>query len=320
MKILVTGAAGFLGSNFCDRMVKIGHEVLGVDNLSTGKLEFLRNAYLHKNFDMKIIDIVKNPEELTMAMSKNIQMVYHFAANADVRYGLEHPYKDMEQNAIGTLNVLEAMRKNNVKNIAFTSTGSIYGNAQIPTTEDAPFPLQTSLYGASKLAAEGLIQAYCEGYEMQAYIFRLVSLLGQRYSHGHVFDFVKSLLNNPQELYILGNGQQYKSYLNVEDCIEAMLTCVDNSYYDVNIFNLGQDYGITVTESAKIICDEMNVKPVIKIQDAHQDQGWIGDIPKILLDTTRAQQMGWEPEHSIEQSIRNTVQWLLKNQWIMRYK
>jgi UDP-glucose 4-epimerase len=320
MKILVTGAAGFVGSNFCERMVNAGHSVMGIDNLSTGEIPFIKDLCLRDNFNIHFTDIVKDQDELTYLMSRKIDMVYHFAANADVRHGLEHPYKDLEQNTIGTLNVLEAMRKNNVHKIMFASTGSIYGNAETPTIEDTPLPIQKSLYGASKLAAEGLIQAYCEAYEMESYIFRFVSLLGQRYSHGHVFDFVKALLENPSELHILGNGNQYKSYLHISDCIEGILTCVENSYYDVNIFNLGQDYGIIVKESAAIICDEMNVNPVIYVQDKHQTQGWIGDIPRILLDTTRAQQMGWKPKYSIEESIRETVRWLLENKWILGRK
>src|SRR5262249_8532807 len=150
-------------------------------------------------------------------------MVFHFAANADVRFGTEHPRKDLEQNTIATFNVLEAMRANSVGRVAFSSTGSIYGEpAVFPTPEGAPFPIQTSLYGASKLAGEGLIQAYCEGFGFQAYIFRFVSILGERYSHGHVFDFYRSLRENPRELRVLGNGRQRKSYLYIHDCLDAI--------------------------------------------------------------------------------------------------
>src|SRR5712692_4937671 len=156
--------------------------------------------------------------------------VFHLAANADVRFGTHHPRKDLEQNTIATANVLEAMRANGIRRLAFASTGSIYGEPDVfPTPEDAPFPMQTSLYGASKLAAEGLIQAYCEGFGMQGYIFRFVSILGERYSHGHVFDFYQQLAEHPEHLHVLGNGHQRKSYLYVQDCIEAILTALEQA-------------------------------------------------------------------------------------------
>ena len=175
MKIVVTGCAGFIGSNMCDKLLKDGHHVVGVDNLSTGQYKFLVNANKNKKFTFHEIDLL-NLDKLKLIF-KDIDMIFHFAANADVRFGLEHPYKDLEQNTIVTYNVLEAMRYNNVKNIVFSSTGSVYGEAEvIPTPEAAPFPIQTSLYGASKIACEGLISAYCEGYNFKSWIFRFVSI------------------------------------------------------------------------------------------------------------------------------------------------
>ena len=168
--------------------------------------------------------------------------IFHLAANADVRFGLDHPRKDLEQNTIATYSVLEAMRKNGTRMIAFSSTGSVYGAAPvIPTPETCPFPVQTSLYGASKLAGEGLIAAYCEGYGFTAWIFRFVSILGERYSHGHVFDFYKSLLKDSSRLRVLGNGKQRKSYLYIHDCISAILLAIEKASGPVNIFNLGAD-------------------------------------------------------------------------------
>ena len=238
-KVVVTGGAGFIGSNLVDRLLA-EHEVVAYDNFSTGSEAFLRDAKRHPNFTLVRGDVL-DTEQLTAAF-KGAEMVYHLQANADVRHGTDHPRKDLDQNTIGTFNVLEAMRKNGLRKIMFSSTGSIYGDAtMIPTPEDAPFPVQTSLYGASKLAGEALIQAYCEGFDFQAFIFRFVSILGERYTHGHVFDFYKRLLVNPNELEVLGNGLQKKSYLYVQDCIDAIFMAVAKSDAKVNIYNLGTD-------------------------------------------------------------------------------
>src|SRR6516165_9241411 len=232
----VTGAAGFIGSALVDRLLAERVEVIGYDNFSTGMREFLANAHTHSGFTLVEADTLET-ERLAMAM-KGCDVVFHLAANADVRFGLQHPRKDLEQGTIATFNVLEAMRANGVKDIAFSSTGSIYGEAKvIPTPEDAPFPIQTSLYGASKLAAEGLISAYCEGYGMRAWIFRFVSILGERYTHGHVFDFYAQLKVHPEYLDVLSDGHQRKSYLHVQDCLTAMLTATEKASDRINIFN-----------------------------------------------------------------------------------
>src|SRR6202011_895130 len=191
-RAFVTGAAGFIGSNLVDRLLQTGVEVVGWDNYSTGQEAFLAGALQEPKFRFVRGDNL-DQSALTQAMA-GCDFVFHLAANADVRFGLEHPGKDLQQNTIATFNVLEAMRANGIKGVAFSSTGSVYGEATvIPTPEVAPFPVQTSLYGASKLACEGLIEAYAEGYGIRARIFRFVSILGQRYSHGHVFDFMVQL-------------------------------------------------------------------------------------------------------------------------------
>src|ERR1700685_2624900 len=196
LRVLVTGAAGFIGSNMVDRLLSDGHNVAGFDNLSTGQRRFLETALQHPHFTFHQADLLDR-KSLELAM-EGIELVVHFAANADVRFGTEHPRKDLDQNTIATWNVLEAMREQGCKRIVFSSTGSVYGEPEIfPTPETCPFPLQTSLYDASKLAAEGLIQAYSEGFGMQGYIFRFVSILGERYSHGHVFDFYQQLAEHP---------------------------------------------------------------------------------------------------------------------------
>ncbi len=222
MKALVTGAAGFIGSNLVDRLLAGQHEVVGFDNFSTGQIEFLEEALRSPNFRLVHGDLL-DPAALEAAM-ENVDFVFHLAANADVRFGTQHPRKDLEQNTIGTANVLEAMRARGVRRIAFPSTGSVYGEpAVFPTPEDAPFPIQTSLYAASKLAAEAMIAAYCEGFGMEGHVFRFVSILGERYTHGHILDFYKQLREHPGHLDVLGDGRQRKSYLYVQDCVDAIL-------------------------------------------------------------------------------------------------
>src|SRR3972149_3898899 len=222
MHFFVTGAAGFIGSNLADRLLQAGHFVIGYDNFSTGQERFLEQACASPNFRLVRGDTLDLPA-LTAAV-KGVDFVFHLAANADVRFGTEHPRKDLEQNTIATFNVLEAMRANGIRRIAFSSTGSIYGEPEVfPTPEHASFPLQTSLYGASKLAGEGLIEAYCEGFGFQTHVFRLVSIVGERYTHGHVLDFYKQLRQHPERIEILGDGKQRKSYLDIEDCLDALV-------------------------------------------------------------------------------------------------
>lgn len=314
MRYFVTGCAGFIGSNLTDRLLQAGHEVVGFDNFSTGLKEFLTQAQQSPKFTLIKGDLL-NREEVAEHM-KNIDAVFHLAANADVRFGTNHPHKDLEQNAIATFHVLEAMRANGVKRIAFASTGSIYGEAKmIPTPEDAPFPVQTSLYGASKLAAEGLIQAYSEGFDFQAYIFRFVSILGERYTHGHVFDFYQQLLKNAEELTVLGNGEQRKSYLYIQDCIDAILWAMDKSKNKMNVFNLGTDEYCQVNDSIGWICDYLKLTPKKKYTGG--DRGWIGDNPFIFLDCSRIRKLGWAPKLRIRDGVWQTIKYLSENPWVL---
>ncbi len=316
MKYFVTGGAGFIGSNLVDRLLKDGHEVVVYDNFSTGMIEFLNNS--RKNPNLKIItgDIL-DTQKLDKSMS-GCDFVFHLAANADVRRGTEHPDKDLKQNTIGTFNVLEAMRYNDIKKIAFSSTGSVYGESKvIPTPEDVPFPIQTSLYGASKLAGEGLIQAYCEGYNFQSWIFRFVSILGEKYSHGHVYDFFRQL-QHTEFLSVLGDGTQKKSYLNVKDCIDAIFIALSNSNEKINIFNLGTNDWITVNESISHICDYLGISP--KINYSGGSRGWIGDNPHILLNCYKIRNLGWNPKYSIKESIIETVEYLKQNEWLLEVR
>jgi UDP-glucose 4-epimerase len=248
--------------------------------------------------------------------------VFHLAANADVRFGLDHPRKDLEQNTIATFNVLEAMRTNGIKRIAFSSTGSVYGEAQIiPTPEEAPFPIQTSLYAASKVAGETLIHSYCEGFGFEGYIFRFVSILGERYTHGHVFDFYRQLLEHPDHLKVLGDGTQRKSYLYVQDCLDAILhvmrlNTARRAKHRVETYNLGADEYVKVNDSIRCICDHLGVKP--RLEYSGGDRGWIGDNPFIFLDINKVKATGWSAKLTIQQSIICTLQWLQRNQWVLK--
>ena len=316
MKIcnIVTGCAGFIGSNLVDRLLEDPKNyIIGIDNYSTGNNKFIIEAKKSVNFKFFEIDLL-NLNDLKKSF-KGGDIVFHFAANADVRFGINNPRKDLEQNTIATQNVLDAMQLNNIKKIVFSSTGSVYGETEIiPTPENAPFPIQTSFYGASKVACEGLISAYCEAFNMQGYIFRFVSILGERYTHGHVFDFYKKLKKNPKELVVLGNGKQRKSYLYVHDCIDGIFISLKKSKEKLNIFNLGVNDYCEVNDSIKWICDELELKPQLRYTGG--EKGWVGDNPFIFLETKKISKLGWRPKNNIKEGIIKTLKYLKKNEWV----
>ena len=314
MHFFITGVAGFIGSNLADYLLQQDYEVTGYDNLSTGNKNFIDQAEKNTSFHFIEGDVL-NTSLLQKAM-QGCDFVMHLQANADVRFGLQQPFKDIEQNTIGTYNVLESMRVNNIKKIAFSSTGSVYGEAaMIPTPEDVAFPIQTSLYATSKVSGEGLISSYCEGFGFQAWIFRFVSILGERYSHGHVFDFYKKLLQNPNELEVLGNGLQRKSYLYIRDCISAIMTAIEKASEKVNIFNLGTNEYCQVNDSIGWIAEALNIKPELKYTGG--ERGWVGDNPFIFLDTKKIQSLGWKPQLTIKEGILKTLLYLQQNNWLL---
>jgi len=317
VKIFVTGCAGFIGSNLVDRLLYDGYEVVGYDNLSTGNMRFLELAVNNPRFTFVNGDLL-DFERLSLYL-RDIDFVYHLAANADVRFGPNNTRRDLEQNTIATYNVLEVMRLNNIKNIVFSSTGSVYGEAKIiPTPENCSFPVQTSLYGASKSACEGLLQAFSESFDFNVWIFRFVSILGERYTHGHIFDFYKSLKEDPSTLRILGNGKQRKSYLYIQDCIDAILLAILQPSAKVNIYNLGVDDYCEVNDSISWICKELRVEP--KLSYAGGDRGWIGDNPFIYLDTKKIQSLGWSPKLTINDGVIKTVRYLQENEWLTNFR
>ena len=314
MRYFVTGCAGFIGSTLTERLLADGHTVVGYDNFSTGQGRFLAAALASANFRLVRGDVL---DVATLKESMNgSEFVFHLAANADVRFGTLHPRKDLEQNTIATHGVLDAMQQNGIDKIAFSSSGSVYGESStIPTPENAPFPIQTSLYGASKSAGEGLIAAYCAGFGFQSYIFRFVSILGERYTHGHIFDFYKQLEHDPSRLRVLGNGRQRKSYLYVHDCIDAMLVAIERSNDRVNIFNLGTDTYCEVDDSIGWICEALGVTP--QVEYCGGDRGWAGDNPFLFLDTKKVRALGWRPKLTIRQGIVRTLEYLRTNPCVL---
>ena len=314
MKALVTGGAGFIGSHLVDRLLAGGHQATVYDNLSTGRRRFLEGAAAQAGFRLVEGDLL-DAAALAAAVAGHDQ-VFHLAANADVRFGTEHPRRDLEQNTIGTWNVLEAMRANGVRRIAFTSTGSAYGEPTVfPTPETCPFPEQTSLYGASKAAAEGLLSAYCHGFGFEARVFRLVSALGERYQHGHVLDFMRKLRQDPSEIEVLGDGKQRKSYLYVKDVVEAMLTGVERAEGAFVALNIGHEQHCMVDDSLGWITERLGLSPRRRYTGGAR--GWIGDSPFIHLDASRMRALGWSPTLTIREAVLRTVDDIQANPWLM---
>jgi UDP-glucose 4-epimerase len=313
----ITGGAGFIGSNLADRLLAREVEVVVVDDFRTGRREFLADAL--SGAGARVVEADVSVGEGLEDAFAGCDWVFHLQANADVRRGLDHPRRDLEQNTIATSNVLEAMRASGVHRIAFSSTGSVYGEPEVfPTPEDAPFPIQTSLYAASKLAGEGLIAAYASGYEYTGMIFRFVSILGERYTHGHVFDFFCALKRDPSRLRVLGNGQQEKSYLYVQDCVDAILLACERHEDEpgAHVYNLGTDETIVVDESVGLITERLGVTP--EIEHTGGVRGWIGDSPLIHLDTSRIRGLGWEPRLTIPEAVVRTVDWLQTSEYAWR--
>jgi UDP-glucose 4-epimerase len=313
-KVCITGGAGFIGSNLADRLQAEGCEVVVVDNITTGRREFLSDLLQRRGGKLVEGDVLD--QDLLEHAFAGCDWIFHLQANADVRYGLDHPTLDLEQNTMATSRVLEAMRATGVRRIAFSSTGSIYGEpAVFPTPEDAPFPVQTSLYGASKLACEGLIAAYASGYGFTALICRFVSILGERYTHGHVYDFYCALKRDPTHLTVLGDGRQEKSYLYVQDCVSAILmaSALHRDEPGAHIYNLGTEETVVVDNSVGVITEYLGLSPAI--EHTGGSRGWVGDSPLILLDTARIQRLGWKPQVGIHEAIVRTLDWFEANKY-----
>ncbi|MGH7440911.1 MAG: NAD-dependent epimerase/dehydratase family protein [Polyangiaceae bacterium] len=304
---LVTGGAGFIGSHVVDALVARKARVTVVDNFSTGFHEFVPPREGLRVVEADLLDM----RAVEKAM-EGVDFVFHMAANADIRDNLKQPRLCIDQNLIATQNVLEAMRAAGTSKIAFASTGSVYGEATVfPTPETAPFPVQTSIYATSKVAAEGLLSSYAWGFGLQTWAFRFVSLLGPRYTHGHVWDFWRKLKRDPSRLEVLGDGKQRKSYLHVSDCVAAILVAIDKAGEQTNVFNLGHDESVIVNQSIAIITRTLGVTP--RLEYTGGTRGWVGDSPRIELDISRIRALGWAPTKTIEASIVDTLRFLDAN-------
>jgi UDP-glucose 4-epimerase len=307
--ILVTGGAGFIGSHIVDRLMDTGCKVVVFDNLSSGKMEFIEHHLDKTNFSLIKGDLLNTGE--IDAACHGVDLVHHAAANPDVRLGAVDTKVHFEQNITATYNLLEAMRKNGVPNIAFTSTSTVYGEATtIPTPEEYGPLVPISLYGASKLACEALITSYSHTFDIHSWIFRFANIVGDRGTHGIIVDFIEKLKSDAGHLEILGDGRQSKSYLHVSDCVDAILFAVDCINETVNIFNVGSEDTIDATGIAGIVVEEMGVEDVEFIYTGGK-RGWKGDVPRMLLAVDRLKELGWSPSYTSMDSVRDTARVLI---------
>lgn len=314
MRVLVTGGAGFIGSNIVDELLKKGNKVIVYDNFSTGKRHFINHNLINKNFKLVKGDVL-NTKKLTQAM-KGIDFVFHMAAHADVKGGFSDHHIDHHQNLEATQSVLEAMYKNNVKKIAFASTSSVYGDATIhPTPEDYPFE-PTSLYGATKAACESYIRTYASYYDWQAYIFRFVSFVGERYTHGITFDILKNVKKNPKVLELLSDGTPKKSSIYVQDGIAAIFKVIESCSDQINVYNIGHDDVLTVDEIVNTVLKSANIQ--IKKKYLGGNRGWKGDNNFVYLSNKKLKNLGWKPKYSFKEGIQKTVDYLLENQRLLK--
>lgn len=300
----VTGGAGFIGSWVVDRLA--GRNCITVyDNLSTGKEEFIAHHLGRSGFRFVKADLL-DAKRLSREM-KGHDYVWHMAANPDIRKGTASTMVDLEQNTIATYNLLECARKSDVRGVVFSSTSTVYGRAKVlPTPEDYGPLLPISLYGASKLACEGLVSAYSELYGMKCWIYRFANIVGHRSTHGILFDMVEKLNTDKRNLEVLGDGKQKKSYMLVEECVDGMAYGVKHAKDRLNYFNLGAQDQITVKRIIEILLEEAELKDV-KVRYTGGEGGWKGDVPRFLLDTKKMSRLGWKPKHTSEEAVREAA-------------
>jgi UDP-glucose 4-epimerase len=308
MKCVVTGGAGFIGSHLVDRLLEKGNEVTVIDNLSGGRLEFIERFFPDDRFNFIKHDLT---DDRPIKELKGADIVFHLAANPDVKIGADDTGVHLRQNVIATYNVLESMRKFGIKNIAFTSTSTVYGEATVvPTPEDYGPLMPISLYGASKLASEALICAFCGTFDMKAWIYRFANIIGDRSTHGVIYDFMQKMTKDPAMLTILGDGRQSKSYLHVDDCVDAMLFAIEKGNDSINIFNIGSEDRIDVTSIARIVAAGMGLDGV-HMEYTGGERGWKGDVPFMGLSIEKMKSLGWHPKYMSEESVRLSVKALL---------
>jgi UDP-glucose 4-epimerase len=310
MQAFVTGGAGFIGSHLVDRLIADGYKVTAFDNLSEGKMANISHLAGNPNFRFVQGD-VKNLDQL-VELLKGQDVVFHLAAQANIRKSIMDHFGDLENNLVGHLNLLEAMIKNEVRDLVFASTSALYGDATIKPTPETYAPLQTSLYGASKLAAEAYTEAYTQFSDISFWAYRFSNVVGERCRRGVIWDFIHKLWRNPNELEILGNGKQSKEYIYVADCVDGIMTGYSKSKQRVNIFNLAVEENRTVDEVADIVIKEMKLQEV-KRKYTGGERGWIGDNPVVHLDISRLKSFGWKPKYTADEAITRTARWTLES-------
>lgn len=308
--ILVTGGAGFIGSHLVDRLLA-GNEVTVLDNFSSGRRENL--AWHRENPDFTLVEADLLDSDALQRAVRGKDIVFHVAANPDVKLGAADTRVHLDQNVLATYNLLEAMRTAGVSRIAFTSTSTVYGEADVvPTPEDYGPLKPISLYGASKLSCEALISSYCHTFGMQSWIYRFANIIGERGTHGVLVDFIRKLRENPRELEILGSGRQSKSYLAVKECVDAMVHCVDRSREETNIFNIGSRDAVDVTRIADIVAERMGLAGVnYRYTGGVDGRGWKGDVKVMQLSIEKICGLGWSPRRGSAEAIEAAVDALL---------
>ncbi|UCF49301.1 MAG: NAD-dependent epimerase/dehydratase family protein [Thermoplasmatales archaeon] len=312
MKAFVTGGAGFIGSHLVDKLLDRGDYVTSFDNLSSGKKDFFKHNKKNDKFRFVEADLL-NLKQVKKEI-KGHDVIFHIAANPFVRLGEEQTRLDLEQGPIATYNVLESMRLNNIKKIVFSSSSVVYGETPkiaIPETYGPSLPI--SLYGAGKLAGEGLISAFCGTFDFQTWIYRFANVVGIRGTHGVIVDFIAKLKKNPKELEILGDGRQQKPYLHVSDIVDGIIFGFEHSNDQINLFNLGCDSNTTVTRIAELVVDELNLRDV-KFNYTGGARGWAGDVPRFQLDISKIKKLGWKESYTSDDAVRKAIREVLDNQ------
>ncbi|MFP4169659.1 MAG: NAD-dependent epimerase/dehydratase family protein [Methanomassiliicoccales archaeon] len=311
-RIMVTGAAGFIGSHLVDRLLERGNQVVGVDNLSAGRRDFLGGALSDNRFQLVEGDLLSLPLGRMMG---EVDVLCHFAANPDVRIGASDTRTHFDQNIEATYRLLEACREGGVDQVIFPSTSTVYGEPdEIPTPESYGPLKPISVYGASKLACEAMISAYCHTFDMEAVIYRFANVVGPRSTHNVLHDFVRKLREDPAELEILGaEPGTSKSYVHVSDCVDAMVTGAENAHDPVEIFNIGSEDRTCVREIADIVVEEMCLESVRYrwTGGVKEGRGWLGDVRVMLLSIDRLRGYGWAPRYGSSQAIRRAVREIL---------
>jgi UDP-glucose 4-epimerase len=295
--ILITGGCGSIGSHIIDRMSD--RDLRVIDNLSSSTTDNIKK-HLGK------IDLVKkNINETGKEPFRDVEEVYHMAASPEVKLSGENPRNSFENNVAGTFNVLENCRLSDVDKIIFSSTSTVYGNAHVPTPENHPFDA-VSNYGATKVAGEAMIKSYQETYGINYVILRYANIFGPRSKHGVIYDFFQKLKKDPSHLQILGNGEQNKSYLYIEDCADATIFAGERKNV---VFNVGSETQVKVKDIASMVSSEMGLSSV-RLEYTGGEKGWKGDVPVMLLDITKIKKLGWKPKTSMEEGIKRYIAWL----------